>query len=94
MEKYFSFCIKWRKKKIHTQKKYSSSKVNFIPKSDNTSFDFTLVAKEKELTEYLNDLLLNFMKIKFNLKNFRKLDEHFLEFKTPKRFMEAITIYI
>lgn len=74
-------------------KKISSSKVNFTLKSENTSYDFTLITKEDELTfkfEDLKEFPVKLYELKIQFEKFRQLNENFMVFKRPDRFVGAI----
>ena len=74
-------------------KKISSSKVNFTLKSENTSYDFTLITKGDELTfkfEDLKEFPVKLYELKIQFEKFRQLNENFMVFKRPDRFVGAI----
>ena len=71
----------------------SSSKINFTLKSENASFDFTLINEGEELTfkfEDIKEFPVKIYQLKIQFKELGKLDENFYMFKRVDRFIDII----
>ena len=78
---------------IFYSKKISPSIVNFTLKSENTSYDFSLITKEDELTlkfEDLKEFPVKLYELKIQFKKLGQMDENFLMFKTPEQLVWTI----
>ena len=70
-----------------------SSKNNFSLKSENTTYDFTLINKEDELTfkfEDLKEFPVKIYELKIEFAKLKELDDNFFMFKTSERFIDVI----
>lgn len=74
-----------------------SSKVNFTLKSGESSYDFTIINKEKELTFKLEDLKefpIKIYELNIDLEKLRQLDENFFMFKNSEKIIKTINTCI
>ena len=74
-----------------------SSKVNFTLKSGESSYDFTIINKEKELTFKLEDLKefpIKIYELNIDLEKLRQLDENFFMFKNSEKIVKTINTCI
>ena len=71
----------------------NASKVNFTLKSDNSSYDFTILENNKELTLKIEDLKefpIKIYELKIEFEKLKQIDDNFFMFKTSERFINAI----
>ena len=71
----------------------NASKVNFTLKSDNSSYDFTILENNKELTLKIEDLKefpIKIYELKVEFEKLKQIDDNFFMFKTSERFINAI----
>ena len=79
------------------ESKKITSKNTFSLKSENTSYDFTLINKEDELTfkfENLKDFPVKIYELKIKFQKLQELDDNFFMFKKSERFIDAIKNFI
>ena len=70
-----------------------SSKINFSLKSENSSYDFTLINKDEELTlkfEDLKEFPVKIYEIKIEFEKLKQLDENFYMFIKVDRLIKTI----
>ena len=70
-----------------------SSKINFSLKSENYSYDFTLINKDEELTlkfEDLQEFPVKIYELKIEFEKLKQLDENFFMFKKVDRLIKTI----
>ena len=70
-----------------------SSKLNFSLKSDNASYDFTLMNKDDVLTlkfEDLKEFPVKIYELKIGFEKLKQLDDNFFMFKTVEKLINAI----
>jgi len=70
-----------------------SSKVNFTLKSENASYDFTIISKDKQLTlkfEDLKEFPVKIYELNIEFEKLKQLDENFFMFKNVERFIKTI----
>ena len=71
----------------------SPPKIKFTLKSENSSFDFTIIDTTKELTlkiEDLKDFPIKIYELKIEFEKLKQIDDNFFMFKTSERFINAI----
>ena len=71
----------------------NASKVNFTLKSDKSSYDFTILENNKELTLKIEDLKefpIKIYELKIEFEKLKQIDDNFFMFKTSERFINAI----
>ena len=74
-----------------------SSKINFTLKSENSSYDFTLINKDEELTlkfEDLKEFPVKIYELKIEFEKLKQLDENFYMFKRVDRLIKTIKMCI
>ena len=79
------------------ESKKITTKNTFSLKSENASYDFTLINKEDELTfkfENLKDFPVKIYELKIEFQKLQELDENFFMFKKSERFIDAIKNFI
>lgn len=77
----------------HPTPKSVSSKMNFKLKSENNSYDFTLLNKENELTfkfEDLKEFPVKLYELKIDFEKLRESDENIGMFNRVDRFIKTI----
>jgi len=70
-----------------------SSRLNFTLKSENASYDFTLMNKDQELTlkfEDLNEFPVKIYELKIEFEKLKELDDNFFMFKKVNKLINAI----
>ena len=75
----------------------NASKVNFTLKSDKSSYDFTILENNKELTLKIEDLKefpIKIYELKIEFEKLKQIDDNFFMFKTSERFINAIKLCI
>ena len=80
-------------KEESTHKTTTSTKVSFSLKSENTSYDFTLINKGDELTFKFEDLKafpIKLYELKIEFEKLRQSDENFLMFQRTERLIKTI----
>ena len=63
----------------------NASKVNFTLKSDKSSYDFTILENNKELTLKIEDLKefpIKIYELKVEFEKLKQIDDNFFMFKT------------
>jgi len=73
--------------------KSKSLKVNFTLKSENYTYDFTLMNKEEELTFKFEDLKsfpVKFYELKIEFEKLIQIDENFFMFRNAENFVKKI----
>ena len=71
----------------------SPPKFKFTLKSEKSSFDFTIIDTNKELTlkiEDLKDFPIKIYELKIEFEKLKQIDDNFFMFKTSERFINAI----
>ena len=71
----------------------NASKVNFTLKSENSSYDFTIIDNNKEITLKIEDLKefpIKIYELKIEFEKLKQIDDNFFMFKTTERFINAI----
>ena len=74
-----------------------TSKVNFTLKAEKTTYDFTIINKEEELTfkvEYLKEFPIKLYELNIQFEKLKELDENFLMFKNAEKFIKKIKTFI
>ena len=80
-------------KEQSTHKEIASSKASFSLKSENTSYDFTLINKGDELTFKFEDLKafpIKLYELKIEFEKLRQSDENFSMFPRTERLIKTI----
>ena len=80
-------------KEESTHKEIASSKASFSLKSENTSYDFTLINKGDELTFKFEDLKsfpIKLYELKIEFEKLRQSDENFSMFPRTERLIKTI----
>jgi hypothetical protein len=70
-----------------------SSKISYTLKSENSSYDFTLINKEEELTlkfEDLKEFPVKIYELKIEFEKLKQLEENFFMFKKVDRLIKTI----
>ena len=74
-----------------------TSKVNFTLKAEKTTYDFTILKKEEELTfklENLKEFPIKLYELKIQFEKLKEMDENFLMFKNAETFIKKIKTFI
>ena len=82
-----------RDKEAQSSEKKSSSKINFSLKTENTTYDFTLVNKDGELSlkfQDLNEFPVKIFELQIAFEKLKELDDNFFMFKRVERFIDTI----
>jgi len=79
------------------ESKKITTKNTFSLKSENASYDFTLINREDEITfkfENLKDFPVKIYELKIGFQKLQELDDNFFMFKKSERFIDAIKNFI
>jgi len=74
-----------------------TSKVNFTLKAEKTTYDFTILKKEEELTfklENPKEFPIKLYELKIQFEKLKEMDENFLMFKNAETFIKKIKTFI